>query len=320
MSLLHRVRLFAAIGLLPLFAACGGGGTDEAPAAQNQGPGPNPTTPPSQAITISTSPTPQLYASLGSSTTSAGDGYTPVAQDARLTDVSLEAVNQPMLRYAAAGHYEIQLPGSGFTRLVHYAGLVNPTPDSNFFQPAGVVQNQATFTISLSRLNGYQHSELASWTDGTATALDRLGYVAFGTVAPSAAIPDSGSATYRGSVYGLVDVTAFDYLYGGWYFSTATGTVTLTVDFTARSITGTIEVSVDDGTTSTTVPFSATTVLPGEDTWRGSFETAQSSGFNEFKARLTGPDASELIGSWAIPMVVNGAPHQLIGAWIAARD
>jgi hypothetical protein len=234
-----------------------------------------------------------------------------------LTDVSLDAVNQPLLRYTSAGHYEIQLPGAGFARVVHYAGLQNPTQDNNFFQPAGVPQNYATFITSLSRLSGYHHSELAGWTDGTALA--RIGYLAFGTVTPTAAIANSGTATYRGSVQGMVDITAYDNLYGGWYFSGATGTVTLMVDFTARTINGTIAVSVDNGTTWNTVPFSSTTVLPGEETWRGSFETAQS-GFNEFKARLTGPDASEIIGSWAIPIMVNGAPHQLMGSWIAARD
>jgi hypothetical protein len=313
---LHCIRMIAVIGLLPLFTACGGGGTVEAPAAPSQRPEPNPATPPSGSVTIFASPTARLYASLGSSTTSAGDGYTPVAPDARLKDVSLEAMNQPLLRYTSAGHYEIQLPGAGFDRLVHYAGLV-ATSENNFFQPSRVPQNQATFIISLSRQDGYRHSELASWTDGT--ALDRMGLLAFGTPTPSAAIANSGSAIYRGSVHGMIDITSYDNLYGGWYFSVATGTVTLTVDFNARTITGTIAVSVDDGMTPNTVPFSATTVLPGEDTWWGSFDTSES-GFNEFKARLAGPDASELIGSWAIPILVNGKPHQLMGAWIAARD
>ena len=60
-------------------------------------------------------------------------------------------------------------------------------------------------------------------------------------------------------------------------------------------------------------------ILPGADTFWGLFETSQS-GFNEFKVRLTGPDSSELIGSWAIPALVDGEPHQLMGAWIAARE
>jgi hypothetical protein len=310
-----RVRLFAVIGSLPLFAGCGGGGADESPAAQTERPDPPPR--PSRVVTIFSDPTSDLYASLGSSTTDAGNGYDSIEPDARLTDVSLESMYQPLLRYTASGNYEIQMPGAGFDRLAHYAGLVNPTSENNFFQPASARQNYATFIIFRSRLDGYRHSELASWTD--ATALDRAGWLAFGTPTPSAAIAASGSATYHGRLAGMVDVTFVDYLYGGSFFSGADGTVTLTVDFATRTITGSIEVNVDGQTVATTVPLLAQTFLRSSDTWSGAFETSQS-GFNEFKVRLTGPDASELIGSWAVPIMIDGEPHQMMGAWIAARD
>jgi hypothetical protein len=310
----NRVWMFAVIGSVPLFAGCGGGGSDESPAPQGQGSNPPPAPMP---LNIFTSPTPGVYASLGSSTTSAGDGYTSIERNARLTDVSLESIYQPVLRYTTAGNYEIQLPSAAsFDRLVHY-GVPQDPELGNFFQPSRARQNSATFITGLSRLDGYRHSELASWTD--AIDIVRSGSLAFGTPTPAAAIASSGSATYRGPAFGLVDITQADYLYGGWFFSGVSGTVTLTVDYAARTITGTLEVSAD-GASPSTVPLLATTILPGVDpTWWGSLETSES-GFNEFKVMLTGPDASELIGSWAVPIRVNGEPHQLMGAWIAARD
>jgi hypothetical protein len=60
------------------------------------------------------------------------------------------------------------------------------------------------------------------------------------------------------------------------------------------------------------------TACGGDNDFWGSFETSQS-GFNEFRVKLTGPAASELIGSWAVPILIDGNPHQLMGVWIAAR-
>jgi hypothetical protein len=309
----HRIRLFAVIGSLPLFAGCGGGGADESPAPAASNPPPSAPVP----LNIFSSPTPGLYASLGASTTSGGDGYSPVGRDGSLTDVSLEGIYQPLLRYTTSGTYEIKLPSAaGFDRLVHYGRPQDPE-FGNFFQPAGAPQNKATLTIALSRLDGYRYSELAGWTD----AIDfvRLGTMAFGTPTPTAAIASSGTATYRGKIVGLVDITYFDGLYGGWYFTSVAGTVTINVDHAARTIAGTLEFSVDARPGTITVPLSATMFLPDTDSWWGSFESSQS-GYNELYVRLTGPDASELIGSWSLPMMIDGEPHQLMGAWIARRD
>lgn len=315
MNLSNRACLFAVIGLIPLFTGCGGSSSGEPPAGQ----GSNPPPAPPSTVTIFPGPSPDTYVSLGSSTTSAGDGYSPVAANARLTDVSLEDMNQPLVRYTSSGRYEIQLPGTGFDRLVHYKGLANPTSNNNFFQPSSARQNAATFIVTQSRLDGYRHSELSGWTDGR--SINRMGFLAFGTPTPASSIASSGSATYTGHVTGLVDITYPDYLYGGLYFSGASGTITLTVDFAARTITGTItvEVELEDETVTSTIPLPLATLPPGADNWWGSFETSES-GFNEFKIRLTGLDANEMIGGWSIPIVIDGQPHQMMGAWIAMRE
>jgi hypothetical protein len=247
---------------------------------------------------------------------STGGGYTPVAPGARLTNISLDAVNQPRLRYGASSSYEIELPGGGFDRLEHYRGLVNPTSENNYFQPSQAQQNAGTFINSRSRLDGYIHSELASWTN--ATGSESFGYVAFGFATPAATIATSGSARFSGRSFGVVDITYFDGLYGGSYFTAVSGTVTLTIDFATHAIEGTLELDDLSGTSSMSVALRATTFFPGGNNFWGSFETSQS-GFNEFRVKLTGPEASELIGSWAVPILIDGAPHQLMGAWIAAR-
>jgi hypothetical protein len=107
-------------------------------------------------------------------------------------------------------------------------------------------------------------------------------------------------------------------LYGGTYFIAMSGTVTLTVDFAARAIEGTLDIDHPSGTSVISVPLMTTTTFPAENHFSGVFEASQS-GFNEFKVKLTGPEASELIGSWAVPILIDGAPHQLMGAWVAAR-
>jgi hypothetical protein len=311
----NRCCLLAVLGTLLLLTACGG--SNDSPAASLPS---NSTTPPIPAVSwpvfIFANPSPQTYAMVGSSATGIG-GYAPVAPDARLTNISLDAANQPQLRYVASTGYELQLPGGIFDVLGHYKGLSNPTSENTFFQPLGALQNEATFIVSRSRLDGYAFSERASWSSETAPG--SIGFVAFGSPTPAATTPTSGSASFQGQVFGIVDITYFDGLYGGTYFTPVSGTVTLAVDFATRAIEGTLEIDDPRGTTSSiSVPLTATTFLPGDDTFSGLFETSQS-GFNEFRVKLMGPEASELIGSWAVPILIDGNPHQLMGAWIAAR-
>jgi hypothetical protein len=313
----NRFCLLAIAGPL-LLAACGGGSGTSGPSSVS--PPSNSTTPPTSIpltpVVIFANPSQQTYAVVGSSTTSAGGGYTSVAPDARLTNISLETVSQPRLRYRAPVGYEIQMPGGIFDQLAHYKGLLNPTSENNFLQPSQAPQNAATFIISRSSLDGYVHSELASWTN--ATAPGNSGFAAFGSPTPAATIATSGTARFIGQISGLVDFTYFDGLYGGHFFSAAGGTVTLTVDFATREIEGTLELDDLSGTSSISIPLMTTLSFPGDNNFEGTFETTQS-GFNEFRVILTGPDASELIGSWAVPILINGQPHQLMGAWIAAR-
>jgi hypothetical protein len=277
--------------------------------------------PPASAVTIFAAPTPQEYVSLGASTNSAGDGYNLVARDARLTSVLLDAVNQPRIRYNAAGYYEVELPGASWDPLIFYKGLVNASPDNSFFQPSSYAQNFATFIISRSRLDGYRFSELASWTKADRAA-PYVGHVAFGEPTPPDAVPTVGRATFVGSLSNMVDITDLDYLYGGYYFIALEGTITLTADFAARTLSGTLALEMKQGANEQAVGIYAIAPIAlasGSNRFSGLLVSDQS-GYNAFEMAFTGPAAEESIGALALPLLIDGQPHQLLGAWIAKHE
>lgn len=311
-SLIGRALL--AVATISSLSACGSGSGGGIASAPPPSPSPSPT--PTPRVAIFANPLPQEYAVAGASTTSAGDGYTPVAQDARLTEVTLAEPDQPRIRYNASGNYEVQLPGADFDRLVHYKGLANPTADNNFFQPKGEPQNYATLIISGSRHDGFSYSEMASWTK----LPDHFGFMAFGVPTPISAIPTSGQATYLGPAHGMTDVTGYDNLYGGFYFTAVAGEVTLNVDFGRSTLDGSLSLNINDGIGAEIGIFamSPISLSSGVNGFAGTFVSTQP-GFNEFRGLFTGPSAQEAIGSWAVPMTIDGQRHQAIGAWIAKQ-
>lgn len=138
-----QLRMLCGATSILLLSACGGGGGGGSGLVLPPPPPPPP--PPVSApapVKIFASPTPETYASVGASISGPGgnlDGYdTP---DVSFTSVSTGAGDQPEIRYSAAGHYEVRMPGQDWDRLVHYRGLLNPTEDNNYFQSERVQQN-----------------------------------------------------------------------------------------------------------------------------------------------------------------------------------
>lgn len=300
--------LLAAMGML-LIGACGGGGSSTQVA-----PGSGPVVNEGPAVTVFAHPSPQKYVSIGASTTDLVQGYTPASQDTRLLNVFFDAASQPLLKYDASGHYEIKFPGLEYDRLVHYEGLEDPTEENDNFQLAGFAQNNSAIHISKSRLQGYNDSEMASWSTG-----DNLtGFFAFGVSTPADALPSTGSATFGGTLMGVLDIAYVDNLVGGYFFNAAVGTVTLNVDFANDSVTGSLMIREDDGLWGRdigTFPILSATGLTGFSSSIGSGQT----GYNQFAGLFTGSSAQEAIGNWALSVMIDGQPHQLIGAWIAKR-
>lgn len=296
-------------------AACGGGGGGSLSSTPPPTPTPTPTS--SAAVRIFPSPVPGEYVSVGvSSASSLEDG------DDRLTNISSADANQVHIRYNAAGYYEIELPGGAWDRLVHYKGLVNPTTENNYFQPASVAQNRGFLTISNSRDKGYLHSEMGAWgTDLVAAA--PFGYVAFGTPTPASSIPITGSASYAGVISGTADIMFPDNLYGGSYPAGVEGNIALNFNFGAGTLGGSMNVIINEGMGYTDLgsfAFADTVYSAGSPTYSGRF-ASQLAGSNYFLGRFTGPNAQETIGAWALPFLypADGKVHQAIGAFIAKQ-
>jgi hypothetical protein len=297
--------------------ACGGGGGGGSGIASTPTPPPPPPPPSTASVTIFANPTPGSYTSVGVSSASS-----LVHSDDRLTTLSSADSDQVHIRYNAGGYYEIEMPGAAWDRLVHYKGLVNPTADNNYFQPASVPQNKGYLITSISRDKGYSYSEMGAWgTD--LTALAPFGYVAFGSATPAGAVPITGSASYSGIIAGTADIMQPDYLYGGYFPDGVGGSVHLNFDFAAGTLGGSMFLQVNGGMNPIdvgTFAFINTVFSAGSPTYSGKFDSAVS-GTNYFLGRFTGPTAQETIGAWALPFVFSGdgQTHQAMGAWIAKK-
>lgn len=319
-------------------AACGGGGgSAERPAlapppAATPTPTPTPTPAPTSAgarVTIFPSPTPGEYASVGASIAGSGGNLDTYSRaDARFVSVSSADADQTHIRYSSAGYYEIQMPGAAWDRLVHYKGLVDPTADNNYFQPASVTANYGYLVISNSaKWDKYSYSEMGGW--GSAAA-GRYGSIAFGMPTPSEAVPTSGAATFEGKVRGSADIMQADHLYGGFVPLQVDGTVTLNFNFADGALSGAMKLYGPDGMNPFeigTFAFKDTVYSAGSTIYSGKFDTT-ATGDNFFLGRFTGPNAQETIGAWALPFIfskggeyvpADGKTHQAFGAWIAKR-
>lgn len=331
MIAIRRLGMVAGVSAIALaLTACGGGGGGGVAPIPSPTPSPTPTptpTPPPPPITIFGSPSPGEYGVVGASIAGPGgnlDTYSSASD--RFGAVSGADQDQAHIRYTSGGFYEVEMPGQQWDRLVPYKGDSNPPPDEDYFQPDGVPMNYAYLVISRSRLLGYDYSELADW--GSAAA-GRRGFVAFGTLTPTGAVPVTGSASYSGIAAGSADVLSADYLYGGYVPAYLTGSVQLDFDFSKGALGGALNLSFDDGTTKTplgTFAFKDTVFSAGSTSYSGRFDTNATSGSNFFAGRFTGPHAAETIGAWALPFVYSSGPagmppdnqtHQAFGAWIA---
>lgn len=316
-----RLNLLAVVSALGL-SACGGGAGGETSFIP---PSPPPPPPPASAqVVIFPSPTPGEYASVGVWTNVGEwvDEY-PTTPDgsARITDISTADSSQPRVRYTSTGHYEVQLPGEAFDRLIHHGNVGQPTSDNTLFE----LQSTPARTIRIfgSRNEGYSYSEMMSWwrpdLDFASTA--DFGAVAFGLPTPTGSVPVSGSASYQGHVTGITDAKGIIGTSSDYFLMPVEGTVRLDFDFGSGRLGGEMHLILNEGMNTRDLgiyTFDQTVFAAGSATYSGNFATPLS-GFNFFNGRFTGPSAEETIGSWAVPFGYDGATHQAIGAWIARR-
>ena len=297
------LKLIAA-GLAVCVAGCGGGGGGSSAGlastpAPPSGPAPPPGPSPSSAVDIFPSPATQEFAAIGS-----GD-------DLRI-------------RFdAASNNYEVMVESQGWIRLLDDP-LSTPQagyPNTNFVF-AGSPVNQSHFMIRAHHSYSdpdvrYLYSNLAAWG-----VEDLGGFVAFGMATPSAGMPTTGSASYKGMIEGRATDTTFDYQAGSLVSGWMIGSISLVFDFGGSSLSGSLSpiLSLDKQYPLGTFSFENTVYSAGSTSFSGRFDT-NVAGSNSFAGQFTGPAAQELIGKFAFPYMspVSGTPQQSQGAFIAKR-
>lgn len=317
----EMARTAASAAILGLSACGGGGGGVASIPAPPASPTPTPTSSPISQVTIFPAPTPGTYASVGTSmplkdeTTSA----------ARFGALSTADTDQVHIRYLSNGTYEIEVPGRGWDTLTSIKGT---TPPSDFqYQPASAAQNAAGLFTGPARSSSYKYSEHAFWYS---RETGRQGWVAFGSPTAAANIPSTGSATYAGMVRGSADIMTTDPLSAPFYYpSQVDGTVSLSFNFGAGTLAGSMSLSLADGMQPApigTFAFKNTVYSVGSETYSGSFAAGET-GSNFFTGRFTGPGAEETIGTFAVPFRFTAGQtiqpdnlvHTAVGAWVAKR-
>ena len=115
-----------------------------------------------------------------------------------------------------------------------------------------------------------------------------------------------------------------------YYPITIDGTVSLTFDFGAGNLGGSMTLSTPDGMQPLKLgsfAFADPVYSVGSQTYSGSFATSEA-GSNFFAGRFTGPRAEETNGTFAVPfrfstsgefIQADGHVHTAIGAWVAKK-
>ena len=167
----------------------------------------------------------------------------------------------------------------------------------------------------------YRYSNLAYWQANGAEGGDIGNVVAIGAATPASGVPLSGTASFEGFAMGQADVA--NEVWGFFSTTPLEGTVKLNFDFAAGSLAGSLNMGngncdCEKFVSTGIIAFSNTVFSRGSQTFSGSFASG-AQGVNSFDGRFTGPRAEELIGSWSLPFLFEGATHQAWGTWIAKR-
>lgn len=305
-----RARWIGWVGAAALAFACsgcggetGGGGTPQ-PTGGGATPTPGPTPTPAPApvgvrdFGSLGQTTPQTFASYGFSyrATDNGFGYD-------LVEGSVDPTFTPSLRLAAQGQLFLTVSGFG-------EGWLRPDGSSGTSPVIGITEfgyyapgGRAYISVIFKTLPNtvLANSASASWVSDYDSATPSAPYLispfVYGVPTPPAAIPASGIATYAAP-----------------NISTGERSIDLTLDFSARTVTGSVVLASPTGPVSFMLQgvtftgdgsqFSGNLVVPG-NAIQGTFE-----------GRFTGPSGEELIGRYTVP---RGGGVEA-GLWAAYRN
>lgn len=308
MTYRNRARLLVGSVALAL-TACGGGGGDRIasiPPPPSPTPSPTPTPMPIAGPIIPGITTSQQFATKGATIV--------FDQPRHPTSPRTDDSSQLHIRFdAARSQYEVQLPNS-----MTWQGLFDDPSSGlpNQYSTGG--SNPTLVSASQYAATGYRYSALASWGWGRT---DNVGSIAFGVATPTSGVPVTGSATYAGQIAGHSTEMVPDFLSGPWP-AFIDGSVSLSFDFGAGTLSGSISPILRTYSTHDlpSLTFSNTVYSTGSATFSGAFAT-NLPGANSFSGQFTGPNAQELIGSFAFPYTspIDGKPYEAGGGFVAKR-
>jgi hypothetical protein len=227
---------------------------------------------------------------------------------------------------AADDSYTVQLPGYNSGKLVTQGGNGSINA-SGQWDPLDSTYNGVTNGNSSDLQNvsvvldwpassGLKYTSFGSWTDPS-TAGDwtgPTGMFVYGIPTATGDVPITGTATYSGTIRGLTDAD----IYVG-------GNISFNFDFAAGTLSGKMTPEyypVWDGVGLGTYTFTNTVFAKGSTTFSGSFLTPSgANGPSSFEGRFNGPQAAELMGSWAAPFsdTVNGITGNMAGVFTGKK-
>ena len=318
MSIANMSKASAASAVALALGACGGGGSGVAsipmpPALTQTPPPPPPESAPTPAnYMIAANAVSQTFASKGGyvsyNLVTGGIPSPPTTQGEQLS-----------VRYnSASSQYEIMLPSSSF-----WEGLYRgPQGSQNIdFRTSGTITGGSPTYFQLQQYagTGYTYSALALWGISSSQA-GISGAAAFGIPTSAGSVPVAGSATYNGSISGNTTETSYDLLSNGHWPALVEGSIGLSFNFGAGTLSGSISPTIYNLERRALAPMSFvnTVYSSGATSFSGSFNNALT-GANRFTGQFTGPQAQELIGSFEFPYTSpdDGKVYQANGAFVA---
>lgn len=206
------------------------------------------------------------------------------------------------IRYDAATKvYDVSIDGGAYQPLRPFDVTPN---NSGLFYSFGAAADHGY--VGLDVPGGFSYSRIGAFRQ-TNPKID--GLTAFGMATPAGSVPMTGAARFTGPIEGITDASA------GGGFAGAGGTVQLSFDFTAGTLSGALHPLIswsgpfDGGAQDLgTYTFTNTVFSPGSTVFSGQFTTTVA-GANGFNGQFTGPAAEELIGKWTLPFVWSSDPN-----------
>jgi len=312
--MLSFIRTSAIGCAVAALSACGGGGGGVASIP----PAPVAPTPPAPPPPPPTTPPPVPSGPIGLQAAGPFKTYSAQLDSSGAVTSTADAVQ---FAYSASDNkYTISLPG-------FLPGQLIPTGASGSFNATGWIDIQntvneitgGTFTatqpvrvlLAWPASSNLKYTSTATWVDPN--GWNQLGVFAYGIPTVPGDVPTTGSATYAGSISGLID----NYL-SVW------GSVALNFDFSAGTLSGDMKpyyAPIWDEVPLGIYAFRDTVFSRGSTSFSGAFQVNGTPVPSSFQGSFNGPQAAELMAGWTAQVVLPGTtdPRTMAGIWTAKR-